>query len=241
MIMRSLPIVLRATLLATISWSCGTGQADKSVAGTAKRALASVGAESSRARLDTYHELVAGRLPALPSAEKGICPFECCQFGNWTADDSIDVFAVERDSSTRPSRLPPGTAIVADSGDLFTVAWGIAIMQERANVHRWVESALDTLPFPPDSTFLLDRGDTVFHAGHIPEAGLIVMIRGRAYLGSESWYPADILRDYPDLSHRPALLVQPLREEWWVHVRVGNRSGWIDAYHSKVSGSDACA
>jgi hypothetical protein len=51
---------------------------------------------------------------------------------------------------------------------------------------------------------------------------------------------AQDLKDFPKEVRTPALLVQALREEWWVHVRVGNRSGWIDAYHSKVSGSDAC-
>ena len=238
--MRALQIGFGTVLVSTLSLSCGPGHADKPAAGTAQRAPASSGAVTSQGRMNTYDELVAGRLPALPSVERGICPFECCHFGKWTAEDSVDVFAAERDSSTLLSRLPPGTAIVADSGDLFTVAWGIAIMQERANVHDWVESALATLPFSPDSAFVLNRGDTVFHAGHIPEAGLILMIHGRAYLGAEWWYPPDILREYPNLEHRPALLVQSLREEWWVHVRVGNRSGWIDAYHSKVNGSDAC-
>ena len=234
--MQSHRAVFHAVIVGTLAMGCGAPPSNKPAAGSVKRAgNVALGSEGN-----TYLALVSGRMPALPSVERGICPFECCRFGEWTADDSVDVFATERDSSSRFSRVPPETKIVADSGDLFTVNWGIAIMQERANVHRWVESALDTLPFPPDSTFLLNRGDTVFHAGHIPEAGLIVIIRGRAYLGSESWYPADILREYPDLPHRPALMVQSLREEWWVHVRVGGRSGWIDAYHSKINGSDAC-
>jgi hypothetical protein len=95
---------------------------------------------------------------------------------------------VERDSASRFSRVPAGTSIVADSGNLYTVKWGIAVLQETADIHRYIESALDTLPFSPESSFVLNRGDTVVHAGHIPESGVILMIRGRAYLGGELWH-----------------------------------------------------
>lgn len=150
------------------------------------------------------------------------------------------MFAVERDSSSRFSRVPAGTAIAADSGNLYTVAWGVAVLQSNADIHTFIQSALDTLPFSSETSFVLARGDTVIHAGHIPESGEIIMIRGRAYVGGEFWHTAEDAREFPKLADSPALLLHPLRQEWWVHVTVGSRKGWIDAYRSKLKGSDAC-
>ena len=59
-----------------------------------------------------YHELMAGRLPPLPAAQESICTFECCSFGEWTAEDAIDVLAVGRESSSRRRRVPAGMSIV---------------------------------------------------------------------------------------------------------------------------------
>jgi hypothetical protein len=220
--------------------ACAPGHADRPAAGEASRERVMAKGDTSSSESRAFTNLMVGKLPSLPWVRRGFCPFECCRLGTWTTDDSVDVYATERDTTSRSFRLPPGASIVADTGNLHTVAWGIVVLQESADIHRHIESALDRLPFFPDSSIVLSRGDTVWHAGHVPEAGLILVIHGRGYLGGEFWRSPEDIRSYPDEAHQPGLLVQPLREEWWVHIRSGDRNGWIDAYHSKVNGSDAC-
>ncbi len=239
--MRSVRIVLRAALLAAVAVAC---EADKPVSRFVSRPLvaAPVAAKVDSARPWPSDDklVVGGRLTSLPLVARGVCPFECCQFGKWTTRDSVDVFASERDSASRLTRLPPDFTIVADSGDLYTVRWGIAILQRQTDVGDYLVAPLDSEEYATPPSLVLNRGDTVVRMGHAPESGEILLIHGRPYIGSEFWYRKQDLKAAPELAQLPALLVQEARDEWWVHVKFGGRSGWVDAYHSSIGGKDAC-
>jgi hypothetical protein len=192
--------------------------------------------------LDTPR-LIAARsasLPPLPWVRNNVCPRECCQLGEWTTTDSIVVYAREGDSASRSFTLPPHARVVAESGDLHTVALGVVTFKESTDVGPYLRSALDSLPFTEGASLILTPADTVLVTGEISEEGPTFWIRGRAYAGDELWQEPDEPEAVSGSRHRPGRLVTPLREEWWVHFHAGERSGWFDAFRNQVEGSDAC-
>ncbi len=184
--------------------------------------------------------LLSQGLPPLPWIARGACPFECCQLGHWTTGDSVRLFAREADSTAGYVLLPRAARLLADSGNLHTVSLGIVVLGETTDLATYV---LD----PPFASFAsrdqaptLQPNDTAYVTGHVPELGMTVWVRGKEFLVEDFWWEPELLREYPNVPHRPGILVQPLREEWWVHVFYGERSGWLDEYHSAIDGADAC-
>ena len=68
--------------------------------------------------------------------------------------------------------------------------------------------------------------------------GEMVWLRGVE--ATVNWFWADSKEDLAELN-APALLVRPLRQEWWVRIHTsGGRGGWIQAWNKSIEGKDSC-
>lgn len=54
----------------------------------------------------------------------GACPFECCQYGSWTAKNDIAVYANERDTTQLVASIPTGEKFDALTGNVFMERFG---------------------------------------------------------------------------------------------------------------------
>jgi hypothetical protein len=188
--------------------------------------------------------LGAQALPSLPEVYRGDCPFECCQLGNWTARESLQLYRKERGTGKPMAILRPGQSFTADSADFYTLDWGIISVRRPMRLVDELSPEADNESIQADQrgARVLARqlmpGDTIIHIGHVPEAGEIVWLDGVQAVAS--WFWADREEDLKDFD-APAVVVRPIRQEWWVRIRTPTgQTGWIQAWKKQIEGRDAC-
>lgn len=186
--------------------------------------------------------LAAQRPPRTPFVERGACPFECCQLGQWTARDTLPVYARQQAPDTRVFMLQPGQGFVADSADFHTLALGVILVRRPLSLSDYLaDEEQHPRPAPAESarrTALrrpLAPGDTIYIVGEVSEVGERVWARGVEATVESFWSEPEFER--PDA---PAVLIRPIEHEWWVHIDAGGRLGWIQAWNRNIEGTDAC-
>jgi hypothetical protein len=191
----------------------------------------------------SWSPLAAQRPPSTPFVERGACPFECCQLGHWTARDTLPVYARQQAPDAPLFLIAPGQGFVADSADFHTLALGIILVRQAFSLADYLaEEGPSPRPGPAGSarrTALRNRlapGDTIYLIGEVTETGERVWARGVEDTVEAFW--SEPAFEKPDA---PAVMVRPIEQEWWVHVNVGGRSGWIQAWNRRIDGTDACA
>lgn len=172
-------------------------------------------------RRDRYREALKTIPPRQRPPEnyvaKGVCPFECCQYGDWTVLEDTDLFAT-----------PGGKRVV-----------GKAIKGSRAvgltgEVHLKPEPVVVLMggDLPKDSiVFVLDYGGEGY--GHVYTRGKVVDV----FLGY-----ADYCFRLSESCWGETLLPSSERKErvWWVKVRLASGiTGWTDK-PDNFGGKDAC-
>ena len=65
--------------------------------------------------------------PRVPYVQRDICPFECCQYGQWTARSQLKVYKQEGASSIVTFTIKPGEQFTALTGSIHTKP-GIAVI-----------------------------------------------------------------------------------------------------------------
>jgi hypothetical protein len=183
-------------------------------------------------------------LPSLPQVYRGACPFECCQLGNWTAREPLRVYREERKVEKAIALLRPGQSFSADSANFYTLGWGIITVRRPMRLldNLGPEADNDSIQADPRGAAVLGRqlapGDTIYHIGHVPEAGEIVWLDGvRAVV---AWFWADREEDLKEFD-APAVVARPISQEWWVRIRTRDgQAGWIQAWNKQIEGQDAC-
>ena len=159
--------------------------------------------------------------PTLPKIDEKACPFEGCQFGPWTATDSVQLY-----SAWKPERKLVGEVA---KGEAVTAITGVHITLEPSEV-------LVTAPMPD---YGLKPGDTVF--GY--------MNLGEGYFSA--WFNGNWVQEFDGSRFSSECggcnrnctgkFVKPGRVEWWVEIkRKDGAIGWIKDTE-KFDGKDALA
>jgi hypothetical protein len=148
----------------------------------------------------------------------GACPFECCQYGQWSLLSSAVLRTAAAVGSDSTGTLTPGDSVTADSGVVVFQPTGLVVM-------------LTSVTF--DDSVRFEPGDTVELLAETGEGWRNVIWRGRHVKAN--------VDDWESYSTSFRVL-RRLHSTWWVHMthpRTGRR-GWIDMTRVRVGGADRC-
>jgi len=172
-------------------------------------------------RRDRYREVLKtippSQRPPDDYVAKGVCPFECCHYGNWTALEDTELVAT-----------PGGKRVVGKA------AKGNRVVGLTGEVHLRPEPVvvLTAGALPKDSiAFVLDYGGEGY--GHVFTRGKVVDV----FLG----YGEYCFRPSEDCWGETLLPAKERKKQvWWVQVRLANgATGWTDKPEN-FGGKDAC-
>jgi hypothetical protein len=159
--------------------------------------------------------------PSEPYVDRGVCPFECCQYRNWTARMSVPVRMRPDRRASILFRLGRGDSVRGDSGEVRLHRVGVVVLQRTHQV---------------DGT-RLTIGDTAYVLSYLGEGFYRVWIRGRVHEASAFWVLSLAPSGTP-----PGRLVREPKSEWWAHVtRRDGRAGWVHMDRRPMANTDACA
>ena len=167
-------------------------------------------------------QALASAGPAVPYRVEGACPFECCMYGTWTAERSLNVYAAASDTTALAFTIEPGTAFRADTGYVAVTQTGLVVTSRPLEVYRSFES-----------TRSVGAGDTLYLLDYIGEGFY------------EAWYADSVYQIEAAMPGDPAY--RTLREPeqtWWAHaVLADGRAGWLwmeENENGAISGYDGC-
>ncbi len=147
---------------------------------------------------------------------KGACPFECCQFGNWSALKDTELVAAPG-SSRVVGRARKGGRVVAVTGEVHLKPEPVVVLAG---------------PLPKGSiAFILDYGGE--GEGRVFTQGKIATV----FFGTYEYclHPSDTC--WGETLAKPEELRKPV---WWVQIRLPNGvTGWTDKADN-FDGKDAC-
>jgi hypothetical protein len=161
--------------------------------------------------------------PTLPKIDEGACPFEGCQFGQWKARETAQLFSTWKAARKLIRKIAKGEAV--------TALTGIYITLEPSEIR--VTAAI------PD--YGLKPGDTVFGYMNIGEGFFNAWFNG--YWVDEFDGSGITTPDGSGCrgSKCNAKLLKPTRGEWWVKIKTKDGAmGWTQD-GNKFDGSDALA
>jgi hypothetical protein len=163
---------------------------------------------------------LAARAPDSLFVRRGACPFECCVYGDWALETAAPVRAVPDSAAAELFTLRANQRFRADSGF-------VRITERQLVV---VHDTIDQRPFAA----LFVPGDTLLVLDYVGE-GHYKVWTGTKIVEVEGFWGAG--------SSRPTAteLLGSYAREWWAHVTVGERQGWLLIPPTlQLIGADAC-
>lgn len=136
--------------------------------------------------------------PEVPYVQKNICPFECCQYGKWTAKCILTAYKYEGDIQKVAYTLKPGEEFMALTGNVHIKELGIAMVTESFDSFK--------------------ENDVVFVLSYKGQ--------GRYDIWSKGEVKHDIVLFWSDKNlfpPGPVVMKQPPKMFWWVLIQ--NRRG----------------
>jgi hypothetical protein len=68
--------------------------------------------------------------PKIPYIDEGACPFECCQYGTWTAESPLIAYQMEVDGPAIAFRIKPGESFTAINGNVHITKPGYVVVSK---------------------------------------------------------------------------------------------------------------
>jgi hypothetical protein len=175
-----------------------------------------------------------------PYRVEGVCPFECCQYGQWTARSDIPVVAAERAHTAPAFTIRAGETFEAVGGAWWTTAPYVL----KPNVPVELTLASNFRPqgndrarlgseWTNDAHVSVPAGTEIHVVADLGEGAQVGLAGGKAVMIDES--AADPGSDYSVAKPRAAKA-----NEWWIEVKSAGRHGWFERGEQEISGSDAC-
>lgn len=148
---------------------------------------------------------LAPRRPPEPYVDRGVCPFECCTYRDWTAREPLRAFRAPRDRSAEAFALARGESFDALTGDVYIDTVGVVRVDEPVP---WMTE--------PDSIGRFEPGDTVYVLSYRGEATYNLWHRGRVVQVANFWAPPPSPMEPPA---RGTLVRKGSKAHWWVRIR----------------------
>lgn len=149
----------------------------------------------------------------------GVCPFECCTYREWAADDDIPVHQSRDEKSAIVFRLRRNERADALTGVVITDK-ASAVRIDRPIQDGYIEGS-------DKPQLSLKPGDVVYLLSPLGEG---------AYL---FWYQGKVYRSSIDIASMPGVDANAAKMIWWKQVRnKAGKKGWTTS--DKFSNADAC-
>ena len=159
--------------------------------------------------LNLFSLLSAQTNSDLSNIELNTCPFEGCQFGQWTARETINVYESEGDTSSIKFTL--------SENETFTSLYG--------NVH--YEQFGKVVVIQPFKNFQVNDTLTVLRC---VEGEFIAYYKGKKVYTDVFWpmkyYRYDEEEVYDSTRHKGKMISQP-QIIWWVKIKRNEVEGWL--------------
>ena len=179
--------------------------------------------------------------PPVPYIVEDICPFECCTYGEWTAESPITAYKKQRDTTQIQFNIDTGDTFHAETGNVVILEPGIVRANQAYELIKYVSiDNYEPLEEPIQAT--VPAGDTLYVLNYLGEG---------VYL---TWYQGEIFQENGmawRFGRRPetraagevnATLIKKPKTEWWVRIMTdGGKKGWILMKNVRVSGNDGCS
>ncbi len=162
---------------------------------------------------------VAQEKPPAHYENWGVCPFECCTYREWTAEDDIPVHKGRSETSPVLFRLRRNEQVNALTGVVVT---------ESASAVRIDKPVRDGYVDGSDQPQLsLKPGDVIYRLSPLGEGAFLF------------WYQGKVYRSSIDLASMPAADGKEAKMVWWKQVKnKAGKKGWTTS--DKFSNADAC-
>ncbi len=149
----------------------------------------------------------------------GICPFECCTYREWIAQDDIPVHASRNDKSKVIFRVRKGELVDAVTGVLVTVKPGVI------EVNKAVQDGYLKGGDAPQLALL--PGDKIYMLSPLGEGSYLF------------WYQGKVYESGNGLAAMPGVDGRDAKFAWWKLVKdKAGRRGWTQS--DKFGSVDAC-
>lgn len=66
--------------------------------------------------------------PAVPFIQYNICPFECCQYGEWISKSSLKLYQTEGDTTNTALLINPNEEFTAIRGNVHIIKLGVVVV-----------------------------------------------------------------------------------------------------------------
>lgn len=160
--------------------------------------------------------------------DRGVCPFECCTYRDWSTMVAVPVYVAEGDSSKVAFSLEAGQGFTAQTGNVHVRPLGLAVMRDTATL----------VHVHPPGPLKLAKGDSMEVISPVGEGYYRVRYRGTVYEAPGIWEMG-----LEPSGRLPAKLVRRPKWTWWVRIRTQDgREGWINMnpLGGKIRGADGC-
>lgn len=155
--------------------------------------------------------------PPMPLEEAGACPFEGCQFGAWTARETVVARRSRSTSGARSFTVRKGETVTALTGVLVITRPGRVQFRERTDLLT-AEGQISVAP-----------GDTLYLLGYRGEGFTDAWFKGRTYHevdGAMEFFNA-LCDTRPERC--AGRVVERQQSIWWVQLRNGDGLvGWTN-------------
>lgn len=165
---------------------------------------------------------VAQSGPPIPYRVEGACPFECCTYGTWSAEQPLTVYTSAGDTSSVAFTIPAGTSFEADTGYVNVTQTGLVVIEQSMDVYRSY-----------DETRTVSPGDTLYLLDYVGEGFY------------NAWIADSLYQIEPANPNDPAYrTLRDPEQTWWAHAALADgREGWLwmdENGGGAIGGYDAC-
>lgn len=177
------------------------------------------------------------RLPDSLFVRHGVCPFECCAYGEWTALDSVPLVDRAR-GSTRVGTIPTERSFEALTGTVFVTGLQLVVVSDSLDRGGYPRPAAPAGPEQPVWEPALFPGDTLVLLDYMGEGYFRLWRSGSLFEAQQFWEEGGV-----------GSLVSPPAGHgfgdydavWWVRARAEDGlEGWFRPSDSRITGADLC-
>jgi hypothetical protein len=156
--------------------------------------------------------------PRIPYIQHNVCPFECCQYGRWTAKSLLSTYQIEGDDSTVAFMIKPGEQFTTTGGNVHIMKLGEIVLNRSFDE--------------------FTRGDKVYILSYRGEGVYDLWYKGKILDSSEKVWLNSVLMGWPEFEWW-ALIKNRAGKQGWLRLKNVSRTGFQIEY--EIDGMDSCS